>query len=230
MGFSQTFSENAEQLNNVLPEVVKPTVIVMNPPFSATAGRMQGARETMNGARHIEQALKRLEPNGRLVAIVVEGMAAYRPAFRDWWRKIQAEYAVRANIGIEGKGYAKYGTTFDNQLLVIDKTGPTTAPVVTDKVATPADAVALLETIHNERVFPSRAATAKPAPSESPSAALAESDRLERPQPEPSLPGVAAAVGSGTGPSGTAGRPDAGRVADAGPTDAGGQSEPSLPA
>ena len=54
--------ENAEQLNNVLPDDIKPTVIVMNPPFSATGGRMQGQRKTMNGAQHIEQALQRLEP------------------------------------------------------------------------------------------------------------------------------------------------------------------------
>lgn len=231
MDFAQTFSENAEQLNNVLPDAIKPTVIVMNPPFSATAGRMPGARETMNGARHIEQALKRLEPNGRLVAIVGEGMAADRPAFRDWWRKIQAEYSVRANIGIEGKGYAKYGTTFDNQLLVIDKTGPTTGAVVTDKVAAPADALPLLEVIRNERILPSRLAAAEPAPSESPGTAIAAGNRLEGGRgPEPAPSGPPAAVGGGTGTGGSAGRPDAGRVERPQQANAGGKGGPSLPA
>lgn len=230
MGFERTFSENAEQLNNVLPDDVKPTVIVMNPPFSATAGRMPGARETMNGARHIEQALKRLEPNGRLVAIVGEGMAADRPAFRDWWRKIQAEYSVRANIGIEGKGYAKYGTTFDNQLLVIDKTGPTSGPIVTDKVETPADALPLLEAIRNERVLPSRPTATEPAPSESPGVAIAEPDRLEEPKPRAPLPGGPALVGGGRGTGGGSGRSDAGRVVRPGRADVGGKGGPSLPA
>ena len=54
------FKENAEQLDNVLPLDVAPTVIVMNPPFSSSAGRVQGQRDTSIGARHIEQALKRL--------------------------------------------------------------------------------------------------------------------------------------------------------------------------
>ena len=40
MGFDQQFQENAEQIHNILPADVKPTVVLMNPPFSAAAGRM----------------------------------------------------------------------------------------------------------------------------------------------------------------------------------------------
>jgi antirestriction protein ArdC/phage/plasmid primase-like uncharacterized protein len=145
------FRENAEQLDNVLPAETVPTVIVMNPPFSSTAGRVPGQRDSANGARHIEQALKRLAPGGRLVAIVGQGMAADRPAFRDWWQGIERQYTVRANIGINGREYAKYGTTFDNRILVIDKTGPSTEPVLTGQVESVADLPALLESIRHER-------------------------------------------------------------------------------
>ena len=145
------FKENAEQLDNVLPLHVAPTVIVMNPPFSASAGRVQGQRDTMIGARHIEQALKRLQDNGRLVAVVGQGMAADRPAFSKWWKEIEGRYNVRANIGISGKEYAKYGTTFDNQILIIDKTGATSQPVLTGKVESVSDLPGLLEGIRNER-------------------------------------------------------------------------------
>ena len=148
---ARIFKENAEQLDNVLPSDIKPTVIVMNPPFSLTAGRVQGQRDTTNGARHIEQALKRLEDGGRLVAIVGNGMAADRPAFAQWWKDIEKKYNVRANVGISGKEYAKYGTTFDNQILVIDKTGDTTQPVLTGKVESVADLPTLLEGIRNDR-------------------------------------------------------------------------------
>jgi hypothetical protein len=148
---ARLFQENAEQLHNILPADVKPSVILMNPPFSATAGRMQGARDTNNGATHIEQALKRLQEGGRLVAIVGSGMAADRPAFKSWWTKIRQDYNVRVNITVDGSNYAKYGTTFDNQILVIDKTGPTTAAVVTGEVKTLAELPALLEGIRNER-------------------------------------------------------------------------------
>lgn len=152
--FDEVYTENAEHIDRILPESVKPTVIVMNPPFSSTAGRMEGRRDTQNATKHIEQALARLEPGGRLVAIVGEGMAADRPAFKQWWAKIQKEYTVRANLGIEGTEYAKYGTTFDNQLLIIDKAGPTIDPVLTGKVASPADAPALLEKVRDLRSLP----------------------------------------------------------------------------
>ncbi len=149
---SRLFRENAEQLHNVLPAEVCPTVIVMNPPFSASAGRIQGERDTMIGARHIEQALKRLEDGGRLVAVVGQGMAADRPAFSKWWKAIELKYNVRANIGISGREYAKYGTTFDNQILVIDKTGPTTAPVLTGRVGSVSELPWLLKGIKNQRI------------------------------------------------------------------------------
>lgn len=148
---AKLFRENAEQLDNILPSDAVPTVIVMNPPFSSTAGRVQGQRDTTNGARHIEQALKRLEDKGRLVAIVGNGMAADRPAFSKWWTEIKNKYNVRANVGISGKEYAKYGTTFDNQILVIDKTGPTVQPILTGKVESVTELPTLLEEIRNER-------------------------------------------------------------------------------
>ena len=110
--------------------------IVMNPPFSATGGRVNGHR-TAFGARHIEQALFRLKPGGRLVAIVGCGMALDRPAFRDWWASIAKRYHVRANVGMDGREYAKFGTTFDNQIIVIDHDGPTAdrSAIITGKRA-----------------------------------------------------------------------------------------------
>jgi len=117
-------SFDAERLDNVLPAEKNYHAIVMNPPFSATGGRVNGHR-TAFGARHIEQALLRLKLGGRLVAIVGCGMALDRPAFRDWWAGIAKRYDVRANIGMDGREYAKFGTTFDNQIIVIDHNGPT---------------------------------------------------------------------------------------------------------
>jgi predicted RNA methylase len=116
---------DAERLDNLLPLDKNYHAIVMNPPFSATGGRVSGHR-TEFGARHIEQALLRLKPGGRLVAIVGCGMALDRPAFGDWWNEIARRYNVRANIGIDGQEYAKFGTSYDNQIIVIDHAGPTT--------------------------------------------------------------------------------------------------------
>jgi len=168
LGFDRVFTENAEQLANILPDDVKPTVVLMNPPFSSTAGRLKGKTSTKNAIPHIEQALKRLEPGGRLVAIVGRGMADNAPTFRDWWGKIKKEYNVRANIGIDGKNYAKYGTSFDVQLAVIDKTGPTPeGGTITGKVTELEDILPMLEVVKNDRGTSVRESTpAEPAPAE----------------------------------------------------------------
>lgn len=124
LGLDGTFNLNAEQIDNMLPENIKPTVVLMNPPFSSTAGRT-ASNKTSNAERHIEQALNRLEDGGRLVAVLGRGMSDDAPAFRKWWGDIKAKYNVRANIRIDGSNYHKYGTDFDIQLVVIDKNGPT---------------------------------------------------------------------------------------------------------
>jgi P-loop containing NTP hydrolase pore-1/C-terminal domain on Strawberry notch homologue len=117
-------SFDAERLDNVLPSYKSYHAIVMNPPFSATAGRVNGHNTTF-GARHVEQALLRLKPGGRLVAVVGCGMALDRPGFRAWWANIGKRYNIRANVGMNGREYVRFGTTFDNQIIVIDNTGPT---------------------------------------------------------------------------------------------------------
>ena len=195
------FSEDAAQIDNILPDSIVPTAVVMNPPFSATAGRKEGTRDTMEGARHIEQALRRLAKNGRLVAIVGEGMAADKPAFKEWWTKIQKAYNVRANIGIDGSGYAKYGTTFDNQVLVIDNDGPTVEPVTTGKLKTVAEVLPLLEGIRN-----GRPQATEQTPTHD---ALGQPDAIE-PAGE-----TAPAAGLG-GTTGDVAQPGAGPVADSG--------------
>lgn len=122
-GFAPT-AFDAERLDNLLWPGRLYDAVVMNPPFSATGGRVKG-HGTHFGARHVEQALLRLKSGGRLVAIVGRGMALDRPAFREWWADIEQRYRVRANVGLDGNGYAKFGTTFDNQIIVIENDGPT---------------------------------------------------------------------------------------------------------
>jgi|GEM_PF-207685 len=149
--FAGFYNQNAEQINNVLPDELKPTLVIMNPPFSTAAERTGNARKTENAKRHIEQALLKLEPNGRLVAIVGKGMSEDAATFKDWWKQIKGKYNVKANIRIDGSNYKKYGTTFDIQLLVIDKDGPTVGETLTGEYANLSDAVNALEVIRNER-------------------------------------------------------------------------------
>lgn len=133
--FDGFYNENAEHISDILSDKVSPSVIVMNPPFSSTAGRMGDKNNTANAKLHIEQALNILQDNGRLVAILGQGMYDQAPAFTKWWDDIKSKYNVRVNIGIyepsdtsyiqHSVEYKKYGTDFGVQIVVIDKTGPT---------------------------------------------------------------------------------------------------------
>jgi hypothetical protein len=120
----ETTNVDAQFLADLLPEEIQPTAILMNPPFSATGGRA-ARHDSKYGAEHVEDALLRLAPGGRLVAIVSEGMALDKAKMQKWWEKILGKYNVRANISVPGEEYGKYGTTYGNQMVVIDKVGPT---------------------------------------------------------------------------------------------------------
>ena len=61
-GFEPT-GFDAERLDNLLPPEKTYHAILMNPPFSATGGRVNGHR-TAFGARHIEQRFFALNPAG----------------------------------------------------------------------------------------------------------------------------------------------------------------------
>lgn len=150
LGLDGTFNENAEQINNVLPDDVQPTVVIMNPPFSSTAGRMK-TNKTANAKRHIEQALDRLQEGGRLVAILGRGMADDAPAFSAWWNDLRREYTIRSNVRVDGSNYQKYGTTFDDQLVVIDKVGPQEGKTVTGEYKELSELLTDLEGVRNER-------------------------------------------------------------------------------
>lgn len=147
--FDGFYNENAEQINNILPDSVSPSVVLMNPPFSSTGGRTKNS--TKNAIPHIEQALLRLRDGGRLVAIVGKGMADDTPTFRNWYNELRKTYDIRANVGINGENYRKYGTTFDVQMLVIDKTGPQTGETITGTYKDLHEIPKLLEGIRNDR-------------------------------------------------------------------------------
>lgn len=115
---------DAELLDDLLPEDVTPNGILMNPPFSSTAGRVAG-HDPIYGAKHIEQALRRLKDQGRLVVIASSALSLTASRFRDWWERTANRYNVVANVTTEGREFAKFGTSVDVQLIVIDKDGQT---------------------------------------------------------------------------------------------------------
>lgn len=102
--------------------------IVMNPPFGGyNLHKYAGQGTTPFAASDVSQrfvaaALRSLADNGRLVAIMPEGMMGKTAsAFRAWLR---ANYQVTALIEAPPGSYATRGTTFGTWMLVVDNTGP----------------------------------------------------------------------------------------------------------
>jgi predicted RNA methylase len=111
---------DAAQIDDHLAADTRPSVILMNPPFSAMAhvtGRAPDA-----AFRHISSALKRLEPVGRLVAITGIGFAPDAPMWRDSFIRLQATARVVFTAGIDGAVFARHGTHVETRLTVFDKT------------------------------------------------------------------------------------------------------------
>jgi len=118
---------DAAQIDDHLHASAVPSVVLMNPPFSALAnvsGRVADA-----GFRHIASALNRLAPGGRLVTITGANVGPELPGWRDAFARLQERSRVVFSAAIDGSVYARHGTTFSTRLTVIDKT-PADDPVV----------------------------------------------------------------------------------------------------
>jgi predicted RNA methylase len=149
-GYKPT-SVNAERIRDHRPDL-KPDVVLMNPPFSADAGRT-GKNKNAIGYQHVLSALDTLPAGGRLVAILGRGASFDHVTANPFWRGIKERGAVvRANLGLDGSNYAKYGTTFDNRLIVVDKVPSDVPPPITGDYKDLADALdALQPVIHDRR-------------------------------------------------------------------------------
>ena len=136
---------DAAQIDDHLDASAVPSVVLMNPPFSAmahVAGRVQDA-----GFRHIASALNRLAPGGRLVAITGANVGPDMPEWCDAFVRLQERGHVVFSATIAGAVYAKHGTTFPTRLTVIDKLpadDPTLFPV---SLGIAPDAATLLDWI-----------------------------------------------------------------------------------
>jgi hypothetical protein len=136
---------NAEQIDDRLDTAVRPTAVLMNPPFSASphvAGRFAEA-----AIRHISSAQARLAEGGRLVAITGHNVGPDQPAWRDAFIALQAKSRVVFTATIAGKVYARHGTTTETRLTVIDRVPAEDPRSFPASAGTAADAAGLLELV-----------------------------------------------------------------------------------
>jgi predicted RNA methylase len=114
------FSVNAEFLDDLLPAEIKPDYVLMNPPFSASSGRI-AARDSNFGFRHVESALFRLQPGGRLVALLGADACLKTDKGKKFWHRINRGYRIHAFLIVPQKAFYKYGTTFQTVAVIVSK-------------------------------------------------------------------------------------------------------------
>jgi predicted RNA methylase len=110
---------DAAHINDHLDAGIVPSVVLMNPPFSAA---VHVDRQMADAAlRHVRSALARLPEGGRLVSITGANVAPGNPAWTDSFKRLQEQGRVVFSSAIDGAVYAKHGTSIDTRLTVIDR-------------------------------------------------------------------------------------------------------------
>lgn len=111
------FSLDAEFIDDLLPEDLLPDIVLANPPFSSTGGRVKNNSLDF-GFRHIESALRRLKKGGRFAVILGESGS---PRFRNgnrFWKYLSPEIQVRASFELPGREFYGNGTSVKTTLIL----------------------------------------------------------------------------------------------------------------
>jgi hypothetical protein len=102
----------------------RPTVVLMNPPFSRSVGR---GPDDLAAIRHLQAAIRRVAKNGRVVAVMPDWFT-HSSRFRAAYEAVMTGCSVRTSLRLE-HCYRKHGTDIAVRLYVIDKAPGDTMPV-----------------------------------------------------------------------------------------------------
>ena len=116
---------NAEHIRDLLPEL-RPSVILLNPPFSRAAH--VAGRQRHTDLRHLVSAYQMLPPGGRMVAITGHSTS---PASSSWIRafsRLPSPPLLPFTCTVHGRLYQRRGTSFTTRITVLDRPHEQCAP------------------------------------------------------------------------------------------------------
>lgn len=122
-GFAPT-AHDAEFLDDLMPDTIAFDGVLMNPPFSASGGRMK-TNDSGFGFRHIRSALSRLKRDGKLVALLGTESGTKTEKSQNFWSEIADENELKAFIHLPKNAFYKYGTTTATSIVCLRKGKPT---------------------------------------------------------------------------------------------------------
>jgi len=113
------FQHDAAHIDDHLNPGIEPSVVLMNPPF--TVGAHVDGHVADAAWRHLSSAFARLRAGGRLVAFTGTGLSPENPKWRPAFERLQQQGKIVFTAAIDGRVYARHGTTAETRLTIIDK-------------------------------------------------------------------------------------------------------------
>lgn len=135
LGF-QPYSFDAEFIDDLLPGHLLPDIVLANPPFSSTGGRVKNNSLDF-GFRHIESALRRLKKGGRFAVILGESGSPRSRNGNRFWECLSPEIQVRASFELPGREFYGNGTSVKTTLILGTKSLATDTPLISELETAP---------------------------------------------------------------------------------------------
>ena len=118
-GFMPT-DYNAEFIDDLLPKEIAPDGVLMNPPFSSSAGRVKSNNSSF-GFRHLRSAIERLKTGGKFVALFGTQALTKSAKGKMFLREISDEFDLKGILNLPQNSYFKYGTNIGVTILCLRK-------------------------------------------------------------------------------------------------------------
>jgi hypothetical protein len=108
-------------IDDLLAPEIRPTAVLINPPFSRSIGR---GIDSVAGLRHLRAALSRVSPGGRCAVILPDRVQTDSDA----WRIATAGCGLTLHLLLPANAFARHRTHQPVKLLVLHKGRPAPAP------------------------------------------------------------------------------------------------------
>ncbi|MDI1242875.1 MAG: N-6 DNA methylase [bacterium] len=119
----EPYAFDGEFIDDLLPADSIPDVVLANPPFSSSAGRV--LRNSVEyGFHHIDSALRRLRKGGRFAVILGENGSPRSRNGSRFWDYLHPEIQLKASIELPGREFYCNGTSVKTTLIIGTKHEP----------------------------------------------------------------------------------------------------------
>lgn len=113
----EPFEFDGEFIDDLLPEYLIPDIVIANPPFTSSAGRLN--RNSIEyGFNHIDSALRRLQRGGRFAVVLGENGSPRTRKGSRFWTYLRPDIELKGSIELPGQEFYRHGTSVKTTLIL----------------------------------------------------------------------------------------------------------------